>query len=71
MHPSWGFTPFCLHANLTGRPAAIIPCGFTAEGLPVGLMLVGRMGEEATLLRTSAAFEAADPWAERRPPEFA
>ena len=70
VHPSWGFTPFCLHANLTGRPAASIPCGFTAEGLPVGLMLVGRMGEESTLLRASAAFEAAHPWAEHRPPEF-
>ena len=70
VHPSWGFTPFCLHANLTGRPAASIPCGFTAEGLPVGLMLVGRMGEESTLLRASAAFEAAHPWAEKRPPEF-
>ncbi|MCY4583654.1 MAG: amidase [Chloroflexi bacterium] len=70
VHPSWGVTPFCLHANLTGRPAASIPCGFTEEGLPVGLMLVGRMGEEATILRASAAFEAAHPWAERRPPEF-
>ena len=37
----------------------------------MGLMLVGRMGEEATLLRASAAFEASHPWAERRPPEFA
>ena len=70
VHPSWGFTPFCLHANLAGLPAASVPCGFTAGGLPVGLMLVGRAGEEATILRASAAFESAHPWGERRPPEF-
>ena len=70
VHPSWGYTPFCLHANLTGRPAASLPCGFTSEGLPVGLMLTGRPGDEATLLRASAAFELARPWTQTRPPEF-
>ncbi len=68
--PPWGFTPFCFHANLTGRPSASLPCGFTSEGLPVGLMLTGRLGEESTLLRASAAFEMARPWAQRRPPGF-
>lgn len=70
VHPSWGYTPFCLHANLTGRPAASLPCGFTAAGLPVGLMLMGRAGDETSVLRASAAFEAARPWSGRRPPEF-
>ncbi len=70
VHPSWGFTPFCLHANLTGRPAASIPCGFTESGLPIGLMLVGRLGDEEIVLRASAAFESARPWAHIRPPEF-
>ena len=70
VHPSWGYTPFCLHANLTGRPAASLPCGFTESGLPVGLMLIGQPGDETTLLRASAAFEKASPWAARRPPEF-
>ena len=71
VHPAWGYTPFCLHANLTGRPAASIPCGFDADGLPVGLMLVGRHGGEETVLRASAAFEAARPWADARPLRFA
>ena len=51
-----------------GHPAASIPCGFTDRGLPVGLQIVGRRGDEATVLRASAAFEQARPWAERRPP---
>lgn len=71
VHPAWGYTPFCLHANLTGRPAASVPCGFDADGLPVGLMLVGQTGGEETVLRASAAFEAARPWAGTRPPRFA
>ena len=54
--------------NLTGQPAATVPCGFTADGLPIGLQIVGRRFEEATVLRASAAFEAARPWAHRRPP---
>lgn len=70
VHPAWGFTPFCIHANLTGRPAASLPCGFSHDGLPIGLMLIGRLGDEETVLRASAAFEAAQPWARTRPPEF-
>jgi aspartyl-tRNA(Asn)/glutamyl-tRNA(Gln) amidotransferase subunit A len=54
--------------NLTGQPAATIPCGFTKDGLPVGLQIVGRRFDEATVLRASAAFEAARPWAQQRPP---
>jgi aspartyl-tRNA(Asn)/glutamyl-tRNA(Gln) amidotransferase subunit A len=54
--------------NLTGNPAATIPCGFTRDGLPIGLQIVGRRLGDATVLRASAAFEAALPWAGRRPP---
>jgi len=54
--------------NLTGQPAATIPCGFTKEGLPIGLQVVGRRLADGTVLRASAAFEAAMPWAARRPP---
>ena len=59
-----GFTvPF----NFTGQPAASVPCGFTAAGLPVGLQIVGRRYDEATVLRAAAAFEEARPWAARHP----
>jgi aspartyl-tRNA(Asn)/glutamyl-tRNA(Gln) amidotransferase subunit A len=53
--------------NLTGNPAATIPCGLTRDGLPIGLQIVGRRLGDATVLRASAALEAALPWAGRRP----
>lgn len=55
--------------NLTGHPALSLPCGLTAAGLPVGLQLVGRMFDEAMLLRIGAAYEAVSPMRNRRPPE--
>ncbi len=59
---------FTFPFNLTGQPAATVPCGFTAEGLPVGLQIVGRWHADAMVLRAAAAFEALQPWAHRRPP---
>ena len=53
--------------NLTGNPAASVPCGFTTEGLPVGLQLVAGTNREADVLRLSAAFESARPWANSYP----
>lgn len=53
--------------NLTGQPAATVPCGWTADGLPLGLQIVGRRHEDALVLRAAAAFEAMAPWAGRRP----
>jgi aspartyl-tRNA(Asn)/glutamyl-tRNA(Gln) amidotransferase subunit A len=53
--------------NLTGQPAATVPCGWTADGLPLGLQIVGRRHEDALVLRAAAAFEAIAPWADRRP----
>ncbi len=53
--------------NLTGNPAASIPCGFTADGLPVGLQVVAGTNHEADLLSLSAAFESARPWANTYP----
>jgi Asp-tRNA(Asn)/Glu-tRNA(Gln) amidotransferase A subunit family amidase len=60
--------PFTYPFNLTGQPAATVPCGFTAEGLPVGLQIVGRWHSDAVVLRAAAGFEAVQPWSERRPP---
>jgi aspartyl-tRNA(Asn)/glutamyl-tRNA(Gln) amidotransferase subunit A len=53
--------------NMTGQPAATVPCGFTKAGLPIGLQIVGRRYDDVTVLRASAAFEAAHPWASHRP----
>jgi aspartyl-tRNA(Asn)/glutamyl-tRNA(Gln) amidotransferase subunit A len=63
---SW--TAFTYPFNITGQPAATVPCGFASDGLPVCLQFVGRWRDDATVLRASAAFEAAFPWADRRPP---
>jgi Asp-tRNA(Asn)/Glu-tRNA(Gln) amidotransferase A subunit family amidase len=60
--------PFTFPFNLTGQPAATVPCGFTKEGLPVGLQIVGRWHADAAVLRAAACFEAAQPWAQFRPP---
>ena len=64
----WAFNPFNFVFNVTQQPAASIPCGFSSGGLPVGLHLVGRWGDEVTVLRASAAFERARPWADQHPP---
>lgn len=53
--------------NLTGHPAISVPCGWTADGLPVGLQIVGRWQDDAGVLAAAAALEVARPWAERRP----
>ena len=54
--------------NATGQPAAVVPWGLDRDSLPVGVQLVGRPSEEATLLALSAQIEKARPWANRRPP---
>ena len=59
---------FTFPLNFTGQPAATVPAGFTDDGLPVGLQIIGRHLDDPTVLRASAAFEAAAPWAHRRPP---
>jgi aspartyl-tRNA(Asn)/glutamyl-tRNA(Gln) amidotransferase subunit A len=61
--------PYTLPFNMTGNPAVSIPCGWDSDGLPVGLQLIGRHGEDAVLLRVAALFERARPWTDRRPPE--
>jgi Asp-tRNA(Asn)/Glu-tRNA(Gln) amidotransferase A subunit family amidase len=63
-----GWVPFTFPFNLTGNPAISVPAGWTDDGLPIGVQIVGRRYAEATLLRAAAAFEVARPWAQRRPP---
>lgn len=61
------FTPFTATYNVTGQPALSLPLHWTEAGLPVGVQLVGRPGDEATLLSLGAQLEVAAPWAHRHP----
>lgn len=65
---SWDFFPFTVIWNLSGNPAASVPCGFSPDGLPIGLQIIGRLEDEITVLLASAAFEEACPWADKYPP---
>jgi amidase len=56
--------------NVTGQPAASVPAGLGADGLPRGVQLVGRVNDEATLLSLAAQIEAERPWDAQRPPEL-
>jgi aspartyl-tRNA(Asn)/glutamyl-tRNA(Gln) amidotransferase subunit A len=58
---------FTFPINMTGQPAATIPAGWTTDGLPVGLQIIGRHLDDATVLRASACFEKAAPWVDRWP----
>jgi amidase len=62
------FTPWTALFNLSGQPAVSVPLHWSDEGLPIGIMLAGRVGCEATLISLSAQLEAAKPWRDRRPP---
>lgn len=62
------FTPFAAMFNATGQPAASLPLAWSADGLPIGVQLVARFGDEASLLKVSAELEEARPWFDRRPP---
>jgi amidase len=62
------FTPWTALYNVSGQPAVNLPLYWNAEGLPIGVMLAGRIGDEATLISLSAQVEAARPWKDRHPP---
>jgi aspartyl-tRNA(Asn)/glutamyl-tRNA(Gln) amidotransferase subunit A len=61
--PGWlSFMPFAVPWNMTGQPTGSMPVGRTRDGLPIGLMMIARHGDEALILRAAAAFEQAQPW---------
>jgi amidase len=62
---TFGLTPL---ANLTGQPAMSMPLGLSETKLPIGMMFMGRYGDEATLYRLAAQIEEARPWIDRKPP---
>ena len=64
------WTPFSVPFNLTQQPAASVPCGFSKDGLPVGLQIVGRMFDDAGVLAASYAYEMADPHYDKAPKGF-
>ncbi len=67
--PKWiTWSPFTYPFNMTGQPAASVPCGFTADGLPVGLQIVGPMHADHLVLRAAHAYQRAFPLTDRRPP---
>ncbi len=63
-----GWVPFTILWNITGQPAASVPAGYAADGLPLAVQLVGRRDDERTLLSLAAELEAERPWTDRRPP---
>ncbi|MGA8986893.1 amidase [Aeromicrobium sp.] len=65
------FTPYTALYNMTGQPAASLPLHWSAENLPIGIMLATLPGQDGPLFSLSAQVEAAAPWYERRPPGFA
>ena len=69
--PATGFAPASIRYtapwNLLGLPAVVVPCGFTGDGLPVSIQLVGRRFDDATVLRVARAYERVTEWHRRRP----
>ena len=58
---------FTLALSLAGLPGLSLPCGFDAAGLPIGLQIMGRAFDEATVLRVAHAYEGASDWHTKRP----
>jgi amidase len=62
------FYPYCIPWNHLGNPAMAVPFGLSSEGMPLSIQVIGRPGDEATLLSLAAQIEAERPWADARPP---
>jgi aspartyl-tRNA(Asn)/glutamyl-tRNA(Gln) amidotransferase subunit A len=65
-----GWTPFTAMCNLTGQPAASLPCGFTSQGLPVGLHLIARAFREQIIIDAAFAYQEAHPWQDKQLPKL-
>ncbi|HYC06108.1 MAG TPA: amidase [Azospirillaceae bacterium] len=61
------FTDYCRIFNISGQPSASVPVAWDGAGVPVGVQLVGRFGDETTIVALAAQIEAAQPWAAKRP----
>jgi aspartyl-tRNA(Asn)/glutamyl-tRNA(Gln) amidotransferase subunit A len=59
---------FTIPVNLAGLPGLSMPCGFSGQGLPIGLQLIGKPWDESTVFQVASAYEAATEWHTRRPP---
>ena len=62
-----GWLSFTYPFNISGHPAASIPCGWTSDGLPIGMQIVGKRFDELTVLQASKAFEDMSPWQDKKP----
>jgi amidase len=67
----FAYVPFTMIFNWTGQPAVSLPLHWSGSGLPVGVQIAGRFGDEATLFRLASQLEQARPWAGKRPPVHA
>ena len=61
------YSPYTHPFNMTGHPAASIPCGWSKDGLPIGMQIVGKRFDELTVLQVSKAFEDISPWQDKKP----
>jgi aspartyl-tRNA(Asn)/glutamyl-tRNA(Gln) amidotransferase subunit A len=62
-----GWLSFTYPFNISGHPAASIPCGWSSDGLPIGMQMVGKRFDELTVLQVSKAFEEIAPWQDKKP----
>ena len=61
------WVPYTYPFNLSGHPAASTPCGWSKDGLPIGMQIVGKRFDELTVLQVSKAFEEISPWQDKKP----
>jgi amidase len=68
---SFDYIPFTALFNVTGQPAMSVPLYWNADGLPIGVQCVARLGQDATLFRLAGQLERAQPWFDRVAPGYA